>query len=170
MAKIHLERRLRHSPDDLLAMVADVEKYPEFIHLIPAVRILSRQTVSPTCDVFTADVAIKYKLISESFRSEVNVDKQAKVLSIKRSGHGGAVKTLENIWKFIEHEDGSTLMDFYLNVQLKARPLEFLIKQKFDKAATYIMNSFESRAKDICPFVGEEATSKTSTSTLSPRT
>ncbi len=154
MAKIHVQRRLRHNVDDLIAMVADVEKYPEFINLIPAVRIISRTQVSDNCEIFTADVAIKYKLIAESFRSEVNVDRDTKTLRIKRAGHGGAVKTLENIWKFIPLEDGSTSIDFFLNVQLKALPLELLIRKKFDKAATYIMNSFESRAKDIYPYVG----------------
>lgn len=156
MARIHVQRRMRHRANDLLDMVADVEKYPEFIHLIPAVRILTHKSISSTCDIFTADVAIKYKLIAENFRSEVNVDKQSNILSIKRAGHGGAVKKLENIWKFIELDDGSTLIDFYLNVQLKALPLEILIKKKFDKAALYIMNSFEARANDICEFVGEE--------------
>ncbi|MBL4870239.1 MAG: type II toxin-antitoxin system RatA family toxin [Robiginitomaculum sp.] len=156
MAKIHLQRHMPHSADDLLTMVADVEKYPEFIHLIPAVRILSREKISGKSEKFTADVGIKYKLISEQFRSEVLVDREAKTLSIKRAGHGGAVKKLENNWKFIPQEDSTTLIDFTLNVQLKALPFEFLIKQKFDKAANYIMNAFENRALEVCPIVDKD--------------
>ena len=156
MAKAHMQRRLRHTPDNMIELVSDVENYPVFINLIPAVRILSRETISDTQEKFTADVAIKYKMFSEDFRSEVHVDRAKKTLSIQRAGSGGAVKKLENQWKFIELDDGSTLIDFYVNVQLKMPALEFLIRRKFDKATMHIMNEFEMRAAQIYPFVGEE--------------
>lgn len=156
MAKVHLQRRLRHTPEDMLALVSDVENYPTFINLISAVRILSRSEVSETRDEFTADVGIQYKFISEVFRSKVIVNKQDKTLSITRAGHGGAVKSLANDWKFIALNDGSTLVDFKLNVRLKAAPLEFLIKQKFGKATDLIMGAFEARAAQIFPIIGAE--------------
>ncbi len=156
MAKVHMQRRLRHTPDNMMELVSDVENYPVFINLIPAVRILSRETISNTQEKFTADVAIKYKMLSEQFRSEVNVDRTAKTLSIQRAGSGGAVKKLENNWRFIDLDDGSTLIDFYVNVRLKAPALEFLIRRKFDKAAAYIMNAFEARAVQLYPVVGDK--------------
>ena len=156
MPKVHLQRRMRHSPEDMLALVADVPRYPEFINLISSVRVLKTDTVSPSHERFTADVGIAYKFISEQFRSQVNVDKNAKTLSIERAGHGGAVKDLRNHWHFATLKDGSTLIDFRLNVRLKAAPLEFLIKQKFDKATRHIMGAFETRAGQICKLVGDE--------------
>lgn len=155
MAKVHIQRRLRHMPDDMLALVSDVESYPDFIKQISAVRILSRAQISDTREEFTADVSIQYKLISEVFRSKVIADKTARTLSIARAGHGGAIKSLANIWKFIELEDGSTLVDFRLEVRLKAAPLEFLVKQKFNKATHVIMGAFEARAGQIFPSIGD---------------
>ena len=157
MPKVHLQRRMRHSPEDMLALVADVPRYPEFINLVSSVRVLKTETISETHERFTADVGIAYKFISEQFRSQVNVDKEAKTLSIERAGHGGAVKYLRNDWHFIALKDGSTLIDFRLNVRLKAAPLEFLIKQKFGKATDVIMNAFETRAGQICKVVGDDS-------------
>ena len=155
MPKVHLQRRMRHSPEDMLALVADVPGYPEFINLVSSVRILKKENFSPTHERITADVGIAYKFISEQFRSHVNVDKDAKTLRVERAGHGGAVKSLRNDWHFIELKDGSTLIDFRLDVRLKAAPLEFLIKQKFGKATNQIMGAFETRAGQICTLVGD---------------
>ncbi len=156
MPKVNLKKRIRHSPDDMLALVANVEDYPVFINLISAVRILDRKKTSKTSETFTADVGIQYKFISEQFRSIVSVDRVARTLSIERAGHGGAVKELQNNWQFFELEDGSTLLDFSVNVRMKAAPLEFLIKRKFDKATYHIINAFEARAHQIFKLVGEK--------------
>lgn len=156
MPKVHLQRRMRHAPKDMLALVSNVEAYPDFIDLISAVRILSRKQTSDTREEFIADVGIQYKFVSETFRSQVIVDHALRTLSIARSGHGGAVRVLENDWKFIELKDGSTLVDFKLNVRLKAMPLEFLIKQKIDKATRHIMNAFEVQAAKIFTEIGDK--------------
>lgn len=156
MPKVHLQRRMRHAPKDMLSLVSNVESYPEFIGLISAVRILSRKQISDTREEFIADVGIQYKFVSETFRSQVTIDHTLNTLSIERSGHGGAVRVLENDWKFIELKDGSTLVDFKLNVRLKAMPLEFLIKQKINKATRHIMNAFEDQAAKIFTEIGDK--------------
>ena len=155
MPKTRLLHRVPHNPDDMLALVTDVERYPDFIKYVSAVRILKRESLSETESRFTADLGIQYKFISERFRSAVNVDTAYKTLSITREGHGGAVRNLLNEWKFIALEDGSTLIDFFIDVRLKAAPLEFLASQKFDKAASYIMQTFEKRAGEVCERVGD---------------
>ncbi|MEE9273615.1 MAG: SRPBCC family protein [Robiginitomaculum sp.] len=156
MPKVHFKRRIRHTPDDMLSLVTNVEDYPTYINLISVVRILSRESIGENKEKFIADVGVQYKFISEFFCSEVNVDKAAKTLSIGKAGHGSAVRQLKNNWKFLELGDGSTLIDFRLDVKMKAAPLEFLIKIKFDKAAESIINAFERRADQIFEKVGDE--------------
>ena len=156
MPKVHLKKRVRHKPEDMLALVTNVEAYPEFINFVSAVRILEKQNASDHKEQFTADVGIQYKFISERFRSQVNVDHEAKRLEIGRAGHGGAVRELSNIWNFVELNDGSTLIDFKLNVRMKAAPLEYLIRQKFEKAVNHIVNVFEVRAGQVYDYVGQE--------------
>jgi len=155
MPSTHLHKRVRHVPADMLALVTDVESYPEFINFVSAVRILERKELSEVKEQFTAELGIQYKFVSERFRSVVNIDREINTLEIARAGHGGAVRDLSNTWKFIELKDGSTLIDFNLAVKMKAAPLEFLIRQKFDKAVNHIVNVFETRAGQVYPKVGE---------------
>jgi len=78
--------------------------------------------------------------------SRVTVDRASRKISVKKSERGGALKSLENRWVFQELSDGSTLVDFYVEVSLKAFPLNILLKEKFDPIATEIMGLFEHKA------------------------
>lgn len=147
MISLHLNQQLPFAPSDLLDMVADVEKYPEYIPYIQAVRILRRKNLSENRYSFIADVHLQYKMFSEVFRSEVIVDHGNHQLSITRSGQGGAVRSLSNKWEFVA-SDAGTDIGFDLSVALKLLPLEFIVKQKIDSAIDKIMKAFEQRAYD----------------------
>lgn len=151
MPEVHLIRRIRHSPEDIFDLVADVEKYPEFINLISALRIT--KTVSDT--EFEAEAIVAYKMISESFQSHIFADKEALKIEVKKAEKGGAVKSLVNGWQLYALKDGSTLVDVVVDVRLKARALEFLLRDKFSKASIMIVNAFEARAAQILPVVGD---------------
>ncbi len=154
--KIRRQIRLFHKPEDLLDMVIDVESYPKFINFISSVRILNREMPAANLEVLTVDVAIQYKFISETFRSQATADRENLRIRIEKSGHGGAVRALANTWIFHELSDGSTQLDFEVDVVLKAAPLQFLIKRKIDSAALSIMGAFERRAKQICEPAGDQ--------------
>ncbi len=151
MPNAHIIRRIRNSPEDLFRLVADVEAYPEFINLISALRIT--KTLSET--EFEAEAVVAYKMISESFRSLVTTDTEALKIEVKKAEKGGAVKSLVNQWQFYALEDGSTLVDVVVDVRLKARALEFLLRDKFEKASVHIVSAFERRAAQILPVMGE---------------
>jgi len=153
--RIHQQKRLFHRPEDLLDMVIDVESYPKFINFISSVRILKRETPSRKVEALTVDVAIQYKFISETFRSLATVDRENLRIQITKAGHGGAVRKLTNTWNFQPLSDGSTQLDFSLDVALKAAPLQFLIRRKIDGAAASIMDAFEKRAGQICAPAGD---------------
>jgi len=155
MPSTQTQRRVMHRPLDLLNLVADVEKYPEFIDLITALRTSQHRQISETIETFEAEVSINYKFISELFKSHVTVDREENRIEVKKSGRGGAVKTLENIWHFKELPDGSTLVDFKVVVSLKAFPLNMLLRDKFDKAGAHIMKLFIVRAGKKLEKVGD---------------
>ena len=154
MAEAHLSRRIRHSPEDLIHLVSNVESYPEFINLISAMRVLKRTSVTETHERFEADATVSYKFISENFSSVVDVHKHTRQIRVRKAERGGAVKTLQNDWTFHALEDGSTLVEFYIEVKLKAYPLEVLLRDKFEKASVHIMNLFEKKASQIYPYTG----------------
>jgi len=151
MPEVHLIRRIRHRPEDIFDLVADVENYPEFINLISALRVT--KTLSDT--EFEAEAIVAYKMISESFQSHILADKEALKIEVKKAEKGGAVKSLVNRWQFYPLNDGSTLVDVVVDVRLKARTLEFLLRDKFSKASIMIVNAFEARAQQSLPAVGE---------------
>jgi len=146
MPSVSFTKRINHSADDLLDMVANVEEYPTFIDLISSLRITKQ--VSETD--FEAEAVAAYKSIRQSFKSLVQVDRDKKLIRVTKAEKGGAVKNLENRWVFHELPDGTTLVDFYVDVTLKAFPLNILIKDKFEKASRHIMNVFETRAAQVC--------------------
>lgn len=133
-------------------MVADVENYPEFIDLISALRITKKLSETE----FEAEAIVSYKMLRENFISKVTIDPEANRISVTKAEKGGAVKTLLNTWQFHPIEDGSTVVDVLVDVKLKAMPLEFLLREKFAKASTHIMNLFETRAGKTLPHVGEK--------------
>lgn len=151
MPEAHLIRRIRSSPDDLFGFVADVERYPEFINLISALRIVKKRSETE----FEAEAVVAYKMISESFRSLIITDLDALKIEVKKAEKGGAVKSLVNRWQFYPLKDGSTLVDVVVDVRLKSRALEFLLRDKFTKASMHIISAFERRAAQILPVVGE---------------
>jgi coenzyme Q-binding protein COQ10 len=152
MPTANFTRHICHDADDLLEMVANVEDYPTFINLISALRIT--KTISDTD--FEAEAIVSYKMIRESFKSLIHVDRDNKFIRVTKAEKGGAVKTLENTWKFHPLSDGSTAVEFFVDVGLKAFPLNMLIKDKMDRASNVIMNAFLARAAQICKPVKSE--------------
>lgn len=156
MAKAHTLRHIPHNPDDLVKLVSDVENYPQFINLISAMRVAKRTQITDTHEQFEADATVVYKFIRENFGSIVDVHSDTRQISVRKAGEGGAVKNLSNNWKFHELSDGSTLVDFSVEVKLKAFPLEILLRDKFEKLGMQIMNVFEAKAAKLFPKVGQE--------------
>lgn len=151
MPKIHLLRRIQTAPEGLYDLVFDVENYPEFINLISALRITKKLSETE----FEAEAIVAYKMISEIFRSHITADKEALKISVTKAEKGGAVKSLLNGWTFHPLKDGSTLVEVVVDVRLKARPLEFLLRDKFAKASTKIITAFEKRAYQKLPKIGD---------------
>jgi coenzyme Q-binding protein COQ10 len=143
-------KHIRHNPDDLVKMVSNVEEYPKFINLISNLRITKKLSDTD----FEAEAIVAYKSIRQTFKSLIHVDEEKRFIRVTKAEKGGAVKNLENRWTFHELSDGTTLVDFYVDVTLKAFPLNILIRDKFEKASVDIMNAFERRAKEVCKHIG----------------
>ncbi|MGB3454917.1 MAG: SRPBCC family protein [Litorimonas sp.] len=138
-----------HAPDCVMSLVTDVERYPSFV---PAMSALRKTRDLP--DGFEAEALINFKGIAETFESRVQIDPEARTVVATKTKRGGPVKSLENRWQFHELRDGSTLVDFHVDVRL-VFPLESLLRQKFDKAKTLIRDVFIEQAKAHCPPVGD---------------
>ena len=155
MATTRIIRHIAHGPKDLMELVSDVEAYPEFINLLSALRVTNRKSISDVHEQFEADATVTYKFISESFRSTVNIFHDLNRIKVTKSDRAGALRVLDNTWHFHELSDGSTLIDFHIEVKLKAFPLEMLLREKFASAGEKIMSLFVVKARQECPKIGD---------------
>jgi coenzyme Q-binding protein COQ10 len=142
------ERRVRHNAVQMFDLVADVERYPEFVPLCTALRIRSRKTETDGRETLVADMSVGYKLIRETFTSRVTLDKPS--LKVLVEYIDGPFSRLENIWTFKdEPECGHSRVCFFIDYEFKSRTLGVLMGSMFDAAFRKFASAFERRADII---------------------
>ena len=87
---------MKHNAIDMFDLVADVERYPQFVPLCSGLKIRSRTQEADGTTVITADMTVAYKLIRETFRSRVRLDRDN--LRIVVHYLDGPFSRLENRW------------------------------------------------------------------------
>ena len=138
----HAERRtLPYSPEQLFTLVAEVDRYPEFLPWCLNSRIKKRDG-----SVFHADLIIGYKMIREKFGSRVTLNAPD---HIHVEYLDGPMKYLSNHWRFIPEEGGGCTIDFFVDFEFKNPVLQNLIAVFFNKAVMKMVEAFENRAKDL---------------------
>lgn len=120
----------------IYALVADVEKYPEFIPWCAGARIVERGE-----GFVIADLLVGFKGITETYRSKVHLRENEIDIEYLR----GPFSHLENIWKFRPHGLGCEI-DFMIKFEFRSKLLQALIGGLFDKAVMKMMHAFEERA------------------------
>jgi coenzyme Q-binding protein COQ10 len=142
------ERRIRHTAIEMFHLVADIERYPEFVPLCKALRVRSRRQETDGREMVIADMTVGYKLIRETFTSRVTLDKPN--LKIRVEYIDGPFSRLENIWNFKDElEDGAARVGFFIDSEFKSRTLGALMGSMFDAAFRKFASAFERRADEV---------------------
>jgi coenzyme Q-binding protein COQ10 len=137
----HSERRfLPYSQKQLFDLVADIERYPEFLPWCVGARVRSRSETQ-----VVADLMIGFKIYRERFTSRVTLTAPDK---IRATYEEGPFKYLENRWQFIPHEEGC-MIDFYVDFEFKSKLLQKVIATLFEEAVHRMVAAFEARAKQL---------------------
>ena len=128
-----------YTPQQIYALVADVEKYPEFIPWCVAARVSEKEEKS-----FKADLAVGFKGITEKYTCRVHLkDNEIDIEYIS-----GPFSILENNWKFTPTENGSKI-DFFIKFQFRSKLLQTLIGGLFETACHKMVAAFTERAKKL---------------------
>src|SRR6185312_13839706 len=93
------KRRVRHAASDMFDLVADVEKYPQFVPLCGALRVKNRTAKGDGNTVMVADMTVAYKLIHQTFTSRVTLDRPS--LKIVVEYLDGPFSRMQNRWTFV---------------------------------------------------------------------
>lgn len=131
-------KELPYSPEQLFALVADIEKYDEFLPWVVAVRIKS-ESQSETI----ADLVVGFNAFKERFTSKVTKHAPDKIVV---DYVDGPLKYLHNEWTFTPAPGGGTELCFAVDFAFKSRLFEALAGQMFDRALRRMTSAFEQRA------------------------
>ena len=129
---------LPYSPEQLFALVADIERYDEFLPWVVAVRIKS-ESDSETI----ADLVVGFNAFKERFTSKVTKQAPDRIMV---DYVDGPLKYLHNEWKFTPAPGGGTELCFAVDFAFKSRLFETLAGQMFDRALRRMTSAFEQRA------------------------
>src|SRR5207245_4917004 len=135
---IHAEKRVpSYTPEQLFALVADIERYPEFLPWCLAARVEERRA-----DLIVADLVIGFRMFRERFTSRVALDPPRR---IDVTYAEGPFRYLTNHWIF-EPAPGGCRVDFFVDFEFKSRLLQRVIELLFHEAVRRMVAAFEPRA------------------------
>src|SRR5882672_9166762 len=125
MPRYSSKRRVRHTATQMFDLVADVERYPEFVPLCQALKIRQRTPKEDGTEIVVADMTVSFKLVRESFTSRVTLDRPN--LKILVEYLRGPFSNLENRWTFEPKSDDACDVGFFLAYEFKSRMLAMLM-------------------------------------------
>ncbi|MDJ1156832.1 SRPBCC family protein [Chelatococcus sp. SYSU_G07232] len=139
-------RRVPYEPLEMFDLVADVERYPEFLPLCEALKVRRRAQSGEGVETLVADMSVGYKAIHESFLSRVTLDRPR--LKVLVEYVDGPFRHLENRWSF-KHDGDGCLVDFFISYEFKSFALGVLMGAVFDKAFAKFSDAFVARAEKV---------------------
>ena len=137
----HAEKRtLPYPPEKLFDLVADIDRYSEFLPWCVGSRVLRREG-----NVIYADLMIGFRMVRETFTSRVTLTPSSRV---DVEYQKGPFRHLTNHWEFRPHPDGCVI-DFYIDFEFRSRLLRRLIEPLFNEAVRRMVSAFEARARVV---------------------
>ena len=141
------KRRVRHSAADMFDLVADVERYPEFVPLCKALKVRQRTSSGEGIETVVADMTVSFKLVRESFRSRVTLNRPK--LQILVEYLQGPFSHMQNRWTFRPAGDDACEVEFFIDYEFRSRTLGLLMGGMFDVAFRRCAAAFETRADQV---------------------
>ena len=145
MPSASIKKEISCSKENLIKMVLDIEKYPEFIPWCLNGKIHSKNIKDDKVEII-ADLTIGKSFFNETYKSFVIYDKSLD--SIHVTNMEGPLKHLENKW-FFKQKGQNIEIDFQIDFELKNKILNILMIKSFDIGLKKIADAFEKRAIDL---------------------
>ncbi len=137
----HAEKRfLPYTPEQVFDLVADIERYPEFLPWCVGARIRERRD-----NVILGDLLIGWRMVRERFTSRVTLNRPDRI-DVEYTE--GPFRYLKNHWVF-ERQPGGCLVDFFVDFEFRSRMLQGVIEALFNEAVKRMVSAFEKRAKEL---------------------
>jgi coenzyme Q-binding protein COQ10 len=146
MPSFQTSKRVAHKAAHMFALVADVERYPEFVPLCENMQVKSRRREGER-EIIVATMSVGYKMFRESFTSQVQLWPARNMILVNYLD--GPFRHLENRWTFTPLDAASCEVGFHLAYEFRSRALQTLMGAVFDRAFRKFSRAFEMRADEI---------------------
>lgn len=147
MPSFSTQKFVAYTPSQMFALVADVERYPEFLPLCERLTIRSRDTTGDQT-LLVADMSVGHRAIRETFTSRVVLRPASNHIEVAYVD--GPFRHMQNTWSFRDGPAGQgTLVHFHIDYEFKSMMLGLLMGALFDTAFRKFTAAFEERARQI---------------------
>ena len=145
MPKASVERLIECKKEQLIDLVLDIEKYPQFVPFCLGSKIYEKKEKGDLL-LMIADLTIGKGRLKDTYKSDVKYNKKED--SIYVTNLDGPLKHLENRWHFRE-VNNITEISFDVDFELKNNFLNIIMTKSFQFGLDKIADAFEKRAEDL---------------------
>lgn len=146
MPSFRSARVVRHSPEQMFDLVADGDKYPEFLPFCVSMKTRPRGQDASGAAIVLAEMEVGYKAIRERFVTRNTLDRNALRITVEYVE--GPFSRLRNIWDFVAAPEGCRV-EFFIDYEFKSRLFATLMGSMFDAVFRAFASAFEARADKI---------------------
>ena len=143
MPKASVKRLIECKKKQLIKLVLDIEKYPQFVPFCLEAHIYEKKE-QENFILIIADLTIGKGPIKDTYKSEVRYNKKNNFINV--TNIGGPLKHLENNWNFIDI-DGFTEVYFDIDFEIENKFLNIVMAKSFQFGLDKIADAFQKRAK-----------------------
>ena len=145
MPKALVKKLIQCKKEQLIDLVLDIEKYPEFVPFCVDAKVYEKKDKGNLL-LIVADLTIGKGPFKDTYKSDVQYNKKED--SIFVTNHDGPLKHLENTWLFKE-KSNITEVSFKVDFELKNEFLNIVMTKSFQFALDKIAEAFQKRAEDL---------------------
>ena len=145
MPKASVKRLIECKKNQLIDLVLDIEKYPEFVPFCLDSHVYEKNK-EDNQTLIIADLTIGKGPFKDTYKSDVKFDKENSTINV--TNIGGPLNHLENNWKFIETE-GGTEISFDIDFEIENKFLNVLMSKSFEYGLNKIADAFQNRAENL---------------------
>ena len=145
MPKASVKRLIECNKSQLIDLVLDIEKYPEFVPFCLDSHVYKKKDEGELM-LIIADLTIGKGPFKDTYKSDVKFNKKDNM--IKVTNIAGPLNHLENIWHFKDHENG-TEISFDIDFEIQNKFLNIVMTKSFQFGLDKIADAFQKRAEEL---------------------
>ena len=145
MHKASVKRLIECKKDQLVDLVLNIEKYPEFVPFCLDSHVYERNKEDNQI-LIIADLTIGKGPFKDTYKSDVKFDKENSTINV--TNIGGPLNHLENNWIFNETKGGTEIY-FDIDFEIENKFLNVLMSKSFEFGLNKIADAFQKRAENL---------------------